>query len=187
MNPTRRASPPALTRLRCARRCARGTASIEAVVALPFFVLVLSGIWFVRDRQLAIQSAENQARSCAWQYSANDCTSIPKGCEGVLTPGSAPPAGNVIDDALNDAKSAVSAGGDSKGVVEKIASGTLAPAIDALFGRFVEGKSSRTLNRPGVLGGGQAVFTGSYHLACNLQPTTPAKVVEDAWNKIVGF
>src|SRR3954467_2633041 len=106
MNPTRRASPPALTRLRRARRCARGTASVEAAVALPFFVLVLSGIWFVRDRQLAIQSAENQARSCAWQYSANDCSEVPKGCEGVLAPGTAPRANTKVDDVLNDAKSA---------------------------------------------------------------------------------
>jgi hypothetical protein len=187
MHPTDRGSASDLIRLRRPRRRGRGTASVEAVVALPFFILVLSGVWFVRDRQLAIQSAENQARSCAWQYSANDCSSIPKGCEGVLSPGTAPPTANAIDNALNDAKSEVLAGGDSKGVIEKVAAGILGPAIDALFGRFVEGKSSRTLNRPGVLGGGQAVFAGSYHLACNLQPTTPAEVVEDAWNKIVGF
>jgi len=187
MNPSNKSSARDFPRLLRARRRARGTASVEAAIALPFFIIVLSGVWFVRDRQLAIQSAENQARSCAWQYSANDCTAIPPGCEGVLTPGSAPQAGNKVDDALNDAKSAVLAGGDSKGVIEKVATGLLGPAIDALFGRFVDGKSTRTLNRPGVLGGGQTVVTGNHHLACNLEPTTPSKVVEDAWNKIVDF
>jgi hypothetical protein len=180
-------TPAPARRHRGARRRACGTASVEAVIALPVFIIVLSGVWFVRDRQLAIQSAANQARSCAWQYSANDCTEIPKGCEGVLAPGTAPRAGNKVDDALNDAKKAVLAGGDSKGVIEKVATGLLGPAIDALFGRFVDGNTSRTLNRPGALGDGQTVVTGSYHLACNLQPTTPGKVVKDAWDSIVHF
>ena len=165
----------------------RGTATVEAVVALPFFILVLSGIWFVRDRQLAIQSAENQARSCAWQYSASDCTEIPKGCEGVLAPGTAPRANTKVDDVLNDAKSAVLAGGDTKGVIEKVATQILGPAIDALFGNFVEASTQRQVNRPGILGGGQTVVGGKYHLACNLHPTTPTQVVSDAWDKIVHF
>jgi hypothetical protein len=173
--------------IRRARRGARGTASVEAAVALPLFVLVLSGIWFVRDRQLAIQSAENQARSCAWQYSANDCSDVPKGCEGVLSPGTAPRANTKVDDVLNDAKSTVLAGGDSKGVIETVATKLLGPAIDALFGRFVDGSTERQLARPAILGGGQTVVSGKYHLACNLQPTTPTQVVEDAWAKIVNF
>jgi hypothetical protein len=175
------------TRIHGARRRARGTASVEAVIALPFFILVLSGVWFLRDKQLAQQASENQARSCAWQYSANDCTEIPKGCEGVLSPGTAPRSATKVDNVLSDAKSAVLAGGDSKGVIEKVATDLLGPAIDALFGRFVDAKTARSLNRPGVLGGGQTVVTGSYHLACNLQPTTPAKVVSDAWDRIVHF
>jgi hypothetical protein len=187
MTPVPIATTQAVSRQRKARRLAQGAASVEAAIALPFFIIVLSGVWFVRDKQLAIQSAENQARSCAWQYSANDCTEIPKGCEGVLTPGTAPRAANKVDDELNDAKAAVLAGGDSKGVIEKIAAGILEPAIEALFGRFVDGNTSPTLTRPGALGGGQTVVTGNYHLACNLQPTTPGKVVKDAWNSIVHF
>jgi hypothetical protein len=176
-----------LLKTRRARLRARGTASVEAAVALPFFVLVLSGIWFVRDRQLAIQSAENQVRSCAWQYSANDCSEVPKGCEGVLAPGTAPRANTKVDDVLNDAKSEVVAGGDSKGVIETVATKLLGPAIDALFGRFVEASTTRQVARPGILGGDQTVVSGRYHLACNLQPTTPAQVVNDAWAKIANF
>lgn len=176
------------TRLRRARRSARGTASVEAAVALPFFILVLSGVWFVRDRQIAIQSAENQARSCAWQYSANNCTKVPVGCEGVLlTPGTAPHAATKVDEALNDAKASVLAGGDSKGVIEKVATDLLGPAIEALFGGFVVASTTRKLQQPGILGGGQTVVGGNYHLACNLAPTTPAEVVSDAWDKIVHF
>ena len=187
MNPSKQARRATSLEVQRARRRARGAASVEAAIALPFFVIVLSGVWFVRDKQLAIQSAENQARSCAWQYSANDCTVIPKGCEGVLKPGTAPRAQNNVDNALNDAKSAVLAGEDSKGVIEKVATGLLGPAIDALFGRFVDANTARTLSRPGVLGGGQTLVGGSYHLACNLQPTTPGKVVSDAWDSIVHF
>lgn len=176
-----------IARIRRARRRSRGTASVEAAIALPFFVIVLSGVWFVRDKQLAIQSAENQARSCAWQYSANDCSDIPKGCQGVLSPGTAPRPANQVDDALNNAKAAVLAGQDTKGVIEKVATGLLGPALDALFGGFVDGNTSRTVNQPVVLGGGQTLVTGTYHLACNLKRKTPAKVVSDAWDSIVHF
>ena len=99
----------------------------------------------------------------------------------------APRANTKVDDVLNDAKSAVLAGGDSKGVIETVATKLLGPAIDALFGRFVDGSTTRQVARPGILGGGQTVVSGGYHLACNLQPTTPAQVVDDAWAKIVNF
>jgi len=171
-----------------ARRRARGTASVEAAVALPFFILVLSGVWFVRDRQIAIQTVENQARSCAWQYSANNCMKVPAGCETVLlAPGTAPHAATRVDDALNDAKSSVLSGGDSKGVIEKVATEMLGPVIDELFGHFVDASTRRGVTRPGILGGGQTVVGGRYHLACNLRPSKPADVVSDAWNRIVHF
>jgi len=175
-----------LRKLKRARR-QRGTATVEAAIAVPFFVLVLSGIWFVRARQLAIQSTENQARSCAWQYSANNCTAVPKGCEGLLSPGTAPHGNTKVDDVIDDAKSKVLAGGDSKGVIETVATRLLAPAIDALFGNFVQAMATQMVSRPGILGSGQTTIAGQYHLACNLQPTTPEQVVDDAWKKIINF
>ncbi|HKO48575.1 MAG TPA: hypothetical protein VJV79_12675 [Polyangiaceae bacterium] len=172
-------------RLRRARRLSRGVASYEALVALPFFILILAGVTLVRDRQLAIQAAENQARSCAWLYSASDCTSIPSGCEGVLRPGTAPRPATQVDDVLRDAKSQVLAGGDAKGVIEKVAVALLGPAIDALFGRYLAGSANRNVTRPGLFGGGQTVVEGRYHLACNLHPTTPEDVVDDVWSKLI--
>ena len=176
---------PGGVRLRRARRRSRGAASFEALVALPFLILIFAGVTLVRDRQLAIQAAENQARSCAWLYSASDCTSIPRGCEGVLTPGTAPRPATQVDDALNDAKSQVLAGGDAKGVIEKVAMELLGPAIDALFGQYLAACTHRNVTRPGLFGGGQAVVEGRYHLACNLHPTTPEKVMDDAWSKLI--
>ena len=180
---------PAVYRLASAtlasRRHSRGTATVEAVVVLPFFIMILAGIGFVRDKQLAIQAAENRARSCAWQYSANDCSQKPAGCEDVLKDGIAPRSGTKVDDVLNSAKSQVLAGGDAKGVIEKVATDILGPAIDALFGRYLAASTHGKVNRPGILGGGQTVVEGQYHLACNLRSTNPGDVVSDAWDKIV--
>ena len=67
------------------RRASRGVATVEAVVALPVLVLLFIAVFFFRDLAGARHEAATKARSCAWLYSANNCTTVPAGCEGVLT------------------------------------------------------------------------------------------------------
>ena len=164
------------------RARARGVASVEAVIVLPFFILVLVSLLYVRDQAIGKQAAEMHARSCAWLYSANDCDEIPPGCADVLSPGDAPGLSSPeVAAALgNSAERMESIGG----VVETVVGALVGPALEDAFGRSLDARTSRDVTRPGVYGGGTKSITGRYHLACNLSPTTPEKVVEDAWRGI---
>ena len=51
---------------------------VEAVVALPFMVLVFASVMYVQRASLARQSADAAARTCAWLYSVNGCSQMPR-------------------------------------------------------------------------------------------------------------
>ncbi len=62
------------------RRTQRGAAGVEAVVILPFFVLLFLGLFFLREAFLEKQRLQAKARTCAWLYSQNGCNVVPPGC-----------------------------------------------------------------------------------------------------------
>jgi len=61
------------TRARAARLRRRGTASVEVIVMLPFFLIAYSGIYFMYGHYMGRQQALLRARSCAWVYAAGGC------------------------------------------------------------------------------------------------------------------
>jgi hypothetical protein len=155
----------------------RGTASVEAVVALPVFVILFVGLLYVTHVAEAQQSVEMTARTCAWLYSAKNCNEIPPGCEGYLHAGTASAKEAApVDTALQSH--------GSSGVVPGIVAGLLEPAIQAAFGRSLDASVPTTSDRPGLFGGGKVTVTGSYHLACNLTPMTLGDVAKDAWSRL---
>ena len=162
------------------RRRSRGAASVEAVIVIPFFILVFVSLLYVRDQAVGKQTAEMHARTCAWLYSANDCSEIPADCQDVLTPHSGVSASEA-ESALGDGARRLTSQG---GVVESVVRPLIMPALQAAFGRSVDATVSREVERPGAYGGGMKIVTGRYHLACNLEHTTPIEVVEDAWRRI---
>ncbi len=154
---------------------------VEAVVVLPVFIVIFAGTLYVRDRVLARQEAKTLARSCAWRYSMNGCASVPEGCDGIVGKSSSSSRDSEVDQQVRQ-RIDEAIGGDTQGVVATIVDPLLGPAIDAALGDSATATTSRDLERPGVLGGDIATVEGHYDLACNLAHTTPAKVVEDAWN-----
>jgi hypothetical protein len=170
------------------RRAQRGVAAVEAVIVLPVFVIVFLGLFYVRDQAIATQQAEQQARSCAWLYSAQDCEgAIPAGCDGVLTradaPDMAPPdLKGKLDEQVSRLKQGKNVdGGD---LVMGIIGPTVGNALEAAFGNAVEAKTSRQVSHSALFGPGQKTINGQYRLACNLHPTTLEDVAKDAWDKI---
>jgi len=170
------------------RKAKRGAASVEAVIALPVFVIIFLGLFYVRDQAIAKQQAEQQARTCAWLWSAQDCEgAIPAGCEGVLHEANAPDVAppdlkRALDRQLDRVKhgDSVSAGD----AVMSIIGPTLGNALEAAFGNATEATTTRQVTRSRLFGPGQKTVTGQYRLACNLHPTTLPQVAEDAWSKI---
>ncbi len=145
---------------------------VEAVIALPLFVVVFVSVLYVRDLVLVRQSARAEARSCAWLYSAKSCAEIPPGCAGIL---GAPADAHTREEAtlvrgVTDGLAGVPdpVGGAVKGLVK--------PAIVATFGRSVKATARHDVARPGLFAGGRNEISESYDLACNLAPSTVEQV-----------
>jgi hypothetical protein len=161
----------------------RGTASVEAVVALPVLVLLFVGVFYVRDLATAKHDALTKARTCAWLYSANNCNEKPAGCEDILVDDDE--GGKVTDkvaEALADGTDRITKSPGMGGAIEHIVSAMIEPALKAAFGRSVAANATNEVKRPALFGQGKQVVAGKYHLACNLNPSTMEDVVKDAWH-----
>lgn len=172
------------------RRAQRGAAAVEAVIVLPVFVIVLLGLFYVRDQAIATQQAEQQARSCAWLWAAQACEGpIPAGCEGkgLLTRDDAPdmPPPD-LQGQLDEQLGRIEQGRDVSGgdVVMGIVGPTLGNALEAAFGNATVAKTSRQVSHSPLFGPGQKTVNGRYRMACNLHPTALEEVAKNAWNKL---
>jgi len=159
---------------RAARHC-RGTASVEAAIVLPVFVILFISVYYVRNNILAKQTAEIHARSCAWAYSKNNCESIPAGCENDLYEvweGEA--LSNEIGTWLHL----------KDGPIKSAVMLVLNPVLKAVFGHALNATTETTFERPALYGGGTATARGTYHLACNLGTKYLGDVASDVWKSI---
>jgi hypothetical protein len=159
---------------------------VEAVIALPVLILIFVSMLYVRDQVLARQQADTLARSCAWLYSAQNCTGpAPAGCGDVLgeltNTGAKNPA---LEEKLRGGMKTVLEGSELNDVVTGIVTDLLDPAIEAALGKSVPARAQQEVARPGVYGGGIKTVQGKYDIACNLSFTTPEDVAEDAWNML---
>ena len=69
------------------QRDQRGTASVEIVVMLPLFVLLLLGVYHLHHVGSAALLAVERARGCAFQFAVEGCQNSSKGarlCAGVV-------------------------------------------------------------------------------------------------------
>jgi len=157
-----------------ARHC-RGTASVEAAIVLPVFVILLISVYYVCNNILAKQTAEIHARSCAWAYSRNNCESIPAGCENDLHEVW---EGEAIADEIGKRLKI------DNGLIRSAVMFVLDPVLNAVFGHALNATTETSFERPALYGGGTATAHGTYHLACNLNHKTLGDVASDVWNSI---
>ena len=158
----------------------RGVASVEAAVALPFFVLIFVGLFYVRATILKKHELATTARSCAWLFSQSNCQVIPNGCHDVL--GSPGTSSSKESQELHDLlKTGADGASDITGVVAKIVDELLGSVLDAAFGESFDALPRGSIEKPKLFGGGTLQVTGRYHLACNLKEEQPIDVVTHAW------
>jgi hypothetical protein len=159
---------------------------VEAVIVIPVLLLLWVSLYYLADQFATRQSAAMTARSCAWLYSANNCTEVPAGCGDFLTPSrSSADVSPDVSNALNEGASKALEGGDAEGIVGAVVSNLVAGPLIAAFTRSVDATVAKDVQQPAVYGGGVKTVTGHYHLACNLEPTTPEKMAQDAWSSLV--
>lgn len=160
------------------RRRTAGAATVEAVIALPLFILLLVSAFYMTRLVLAQQDARTQARRCAWLYSNQACTQVPAGCEGVVggtKDAKTPEQKAHVNDVTQEMDTLPSPLGGVLNVLIK-------PAIEATFGRSATATAKRNVLRPALFGGGEKEILDSYELACNLEPKTLDDVASDAWH-----
>ncbi len=157
-------------------------------MALPVFVILFIGLTYVARLAESAQSADMTARTCAWLYSANDCTEIPPGCDGYLRSGTASSdLGKVVTKEFEDRKGDISSSGNGGSFLSGFVGALLESAVQDAFGRSLDATVSNDTHPPELFGGDKvtATVTGHYQLACNLKPTTLGNVAADAWNKLM--
>jgi hypothetical protein len=164
----------------------RGTATVEAVVVLPVFVILFVGMFFVRDMTGARLAADQEVRRCSWEYALNNnCGHKPAGCDHVVGDGH---YGSLLPDNLDDTLNDLGNASKSKNtegfksvqrILEQFVTTYLAQAITKRF----EAKKSVERERPGLFGGGKSVVAGKYSLACNVPAQEQKTVVEAVWNQ----
>jgi hypothetical protein len=76
----------ALSAARCRQRRA-GVATVEAVIVLPVFGILLVGTLLLHQLYSAHQKALVTARRCAFEYAVHGCVEVPPSCRGRPTTG----------------------------------------------------------------------------------------------------
>lgn len=159
-------------------RSERGTATVEAVIALPVFILLFVGVTYFGRLAIAKVDADAAARRCAWLYSMNNCEQAPPGCS---EPTRAPPnPSNALSQAVEHGKEAL-AKGDLSALVAPIITSILGRALDEATGSSRIAHASRTVSRPKMFGGDVMTKVGDYRLACNLVPQAAPDIAEKVW------
>lgn len=142
----------------------RGTASVEVVVMLPFFLLCLFGIYFVHDHASARSLSLARARGCAWQFATAGCPDH----HDLVNCGQADIAG-----------AGERVEGDDESVLDRVSDiPVLGALVDGLFGT---GRSvTSTHPAPaGVIAAGSTEVTARYFMVCNTVPRDWKSMIAD--------
>jgi len=127
----------------------RGTASIEAAVMLPFFILCWAGLLYVYHGHEAKLAAGVDARHCAWAYSNGGCRVLPEGCRRLSTA-----------EIEQDGQS-----GDWLAALDGIP--VISGLAESIFGEVATVGHDITVDRPPLFGGGTVDASGTYTIMCN--------------------
>jgi len=166
---------PLRARLRRTRRARHGAAMVEAVIMLPVLGLLLVGTLFMRERYLAKQQVQLQARQCAWQYAMDGCTGDPPaGCG----------AGSRLDrdvEAEEEGSKMMSSahtqgGGGDFNVFDKVP--LLGDALHALFGTKTSFESTIDVRVPWQKDMAYQA-NGKFVVMCNTKPRKAPAVAKD--------
>lgn len=159
----------------------RGAASVEGVIVLPVFVILFVGLFFVRDLTRVKLDADREARRCAWEYSANACTTVPIGCDEVLKDVRRGDIAPSLDAALGNIEDELRANSDAAQAAKTIVTKMVTGAIARLLTRSLDARKALELERPGLFGGGKSHVSGKYQLACNTPTQEDDNIATAAW------
>ena len=150
---------------------ARGTASVEVLVMLPMFILLLSAVYFCHARAAAKHDALTAARGCAFQFAMSGCRS-------------SDPEVDLCAEA-QASKLARIDGSESTGVLSTIEGiPLLGEPVKALFGEGARAQATRKSR--GFMGGDALEHDERVILVCNTTSRSFFGHVKDSFCDLVG-
>lgn len=152
------------------RRAQRGAAYTETVVMLPFFIAVWTCMIYVHKAYSSKVHTMAYNRNCVMTYAFEACRQQAPGCTNSATPTS--DAGERPGD-LNSLQSMLGGVGNT--------------LLGGLVGQVTELRTTRTVSKPTLLGGGSTQVLAGNSMTCNTERTTPANVFRQAFCSFVGI
>lgn len=172
---------PLRARLRRTIRARHGVAMVEAVIMLPVLGLLLVGTLFMRERYLAKQQVQLQARQCAWQYAMAGCTGDPPagcGAESRLDRD----ADAEADDSAMMSSAHTKGGGGDFNVFDEVP--LLGDALHALLGTKTSFESTIEVRVPWQKDMAYRA-EGKFVVMCNTKPREAPEVAKDVLCSLV--
>jgi hypothetical protein len=150
---------------------------VEAVIVLPFFLLILCCVLYMRSLYDAKIAALGAARSQAWIQSKENCKNVGR---------PATESSQVLQAMQHRVGDAAPAASDDTGrkaglFVQRM----LREPLDLLFGQTVATSATYSIRQPRRFGMQTVRVSGHYHLVCNIEPKTPGDVAADLWGALM--
>lgn len=156
-----------------------GTASIEAVIMLPFFIIVWGLLLFAVDVYKHKIDAGIQARDCGWSYAQSGCETVPPSCQ------EAPGDPVAVSDVAGSGELASSV--DDVPVSIPVIGDLLNGLVDTIFGEMKRAQHVNDVQRPQVLGASTVHTRGAFAIMCNERPRTIGEMARDMVCSIASF
>jgi hypothetical protein len=157
-------------------------ATVEAVIAIVFFVLLYWSVIYVGRLNEARAAALVEVRGCAWTIAARGCGDIPDRCKGsdVAQLEQNPEQKEKFDPVHQAADE-----GEEKSALDAESQSALTTEIDGLLFERLQAKSERVIERPPLYGGDTVNVGAHYTLPCNSRPGDFMDQVERIWNAAI--
>jgi hypothetical protein len=139
----------------------RGTASLEALMVLPLFLVLWIGIHHMNRVHAGVLATRGQARSCAWRYSNGGCRGeLPAECSAAGSESEA----NEAEQSMLDAA---------------MQNSVLRWAFEGIVGASVNVQTSREVTQHAMFGEGPVNVGSSLYLLCNERNRTMTEIGHD--------
>lgn len=147
------------------RKVQRGTASLEALLLLPVFLILWLGVFHMYKVQGSVLIARAQARRCAWRYSN-------AGCRGAAPPG----CGD-----MSASDTALVAAGENDGNIDGVlaALGPLGSLFEGVLGSAANVRVSRDVKKTSPIVAEDGAVGASIYLLCNEKNRSTAEIAQD--------
>lgn len=140
----------------------RGAALTEAVVAIPFFLLIFAGIMFVGKMYMTKLAVMRMAKESAWNFAMCNCNEVGDSPSSRCVPPDGPPAGSGGSDSG-------SAAGYDPSAISTVGSGTGSEIASKSFGSS-QASMEQGVTADGFLGGYTKNMSSRTKVMCNEAP-----------------